>query len=94
MKVFVTGVGGQLGYAVLNELHKRGHEGTGADLAAAYNGGCDDAAVSTMPYEALDITDAVSVTRVITEINPDVLIHCAGWTAVDAAEDEDKQDLV
>ena len=94
MKVFVTGVGGQLGYAVMNELHKRGHEGTGSDLAAAYNGVCDDAAVSTMPYVSLDITDAVSVTRVITEINPDVLIHCAGWTAVDAAEDEDKQALV
>ena len=94
MKVFVTGVGGQLGYAVMNELHKRGHEGTGADLAAAYNGVCDDSAVPTMPYVSLDITDAVSVSRAIAGVNPDVVIHCAGWTAVDAAEDEDKQDLV
>lgn len=94
MKVFVTGVGGQLGHDVMNELHKRRHEGVGSDLAPAYSGIQDNSAVTTMPYVPLDITDADSVKNTITKINPDVVIHCAGWTAVDAAEDEDKQALV
>lgn len=94
MKVFVTGVGGQLGHDVMNELHKRGYEGIGSDLAPAYSGIQDGSALTTMPYVSLDITDAEAVDRVITEIDPDVVIHCAGWTAVDAAEDEDKKALV
>ena len=94
MKVFVTGVGGQLGHDVMNELHKRGHEGTGSDLAPSYSGIQDGSAVTGMPYVSLDITDAEAVSKVISEIKPDAVIHCAGWTAVDAAEDEDKQDLV
>lgn len=91
MKVFVTGVGGQLGHDVMNELHKRGIAAVGSDIAPSYSGVQDGSAVCTMPYRALDITDAMQVHRVITEINPDVVVHCAAWTAVDLAEDEDKQ---
>ena len=94
MKVFVTGVGGQLGHDIMNELHKRGHEGVGSDLAPVYSGIADGSAVTTMPYVPLDITDKSAVERVISKINPDTVFHCAGWTAVDAAEDEDKQALV
>lgn len=94
MKVFVTGVGGQLGHDIMNELHKRGHEGIGSDLAPAYSGVADGSAITTMPYVSLDITDRDAVARVISELHPDAVIHCAGWTAVDAAEDEDKQALV
>ena len=90
MKVFVTGVGGQLGHDVMNELHKRGYEGVGSDLAPVYSGIADGSAVTTMPYVSLDITDKAAVERVITEINPDAVIHCAAWTAVDLAEDDDK----
>ena len=90
MKVFVTGVGGQLGHDIMNELHKRGHEGIGSDLAPNYSGIADGSAVTTMPYVSLDITDKSDVERVISEIQPDAVIHCAGWTAVDAAEDEEK----
>lgn len=94
MKVFVTGVGGQLGHDIMNELRKRGHEGVGSDLAPVYSGIADGSAVTTMPYVSLDITDKSAVERVISEIQPDAVIHCAGWTAVDAAEDEDKRALV
>lgn len=94
MKVFVTGVGGQLGHDVMNELHKRGYEGVGSDLAPAYSGIQDGSAVTRMPYISLDITDRETVWKIITEVKPDAVIHCAGWTAVDAAEDEDKQPLV
>ena len=94
MKVFVTGVGGQLGHDVMNELHKRGYEGVGSDLAPVYSGIADGSAVTTIPYVSLDITDRDAVARVISELHPDAVIHCAGWTAVDAAEDEDKQALV
>lgn len=71
MKALVTGVKGQLGYDVVNELAKRGHEAIGVDI------------------EEMDITDSESVNAVITEAAPDVVIHCAAWTAVDAAEDEE-----
>ena len=94
MKFFVTGVGGQLGHDVMNELNKRGYEGVGSDLAPAYSGVQDGSAVCTAPYVAMDITDARQVRQVITEVNPDVVIHCAAWTAVDLAEDEDKREKV
>ena len=94
MKVFVTGVGGQLGHDVMNELHKRGCEAVGSDLAPSYSGIQNGSAAATMPYVSLDITDAEAVDAVIGEIQPDAVVHCAGWTAVDAAEDADKQDLV
>lgn len=91
MKVFVTGVAGQLGHDVMNELAARGYEGIGTDLAPAYSGVQDGSPVTTMPYVSLDITDADAVDKVLTETAPDVIVHCAAWTAVDAAEDEDKQ---
>lgn len=94
MKVFVTGVGGQLGHDVMNELAKRGYEGIGSDINPEYFGIQDDSAVMSAPYVTLDITDRESVINKITEINPDVIIHCAAWTAVDAAEDPDKKPLV
>lgn len=81
MKFFVTGVGGQLGHDVMNELLKRGYEGVGSDMQEA----CDIAA----PYMSLDITDRNAVEKAITDVNPDAVIHCAAWTAVDMAEDDE-----
>ena len=94
MKVFVTGVGGQLGHDVMNELHKRGYEGVGSDVHPVYSGVADGSAVTTMPYEMLDITDTDMVCDVLHRVKPDVIVHCAAWTAVDFAEDEDKQEKV
>ena len=94
MKVFVTGVNGQLGHDVMNELNKRGHEGVGSDIAPAYAGVSDGSAVTTMPYVGLDITDKEAVKKVIAEVKPDAVIHCAAWTAVDMAEDDDKVEKV
>ena len=71
MKALVTGVKGQLGYDVVNELTKRGYEAVGVDI------------------EEMDITDEASVNKLIKECNPNVVVHCAAWTAVDAAEDEE-----
>ncbi|MBR6328486.1 MAG: dTDP-4-dehydrorhamnose reductase [Lachnospiraceae bacterium] len=94
MKYFVTGVNGQLGHDLMNELHKRGYEAVGSDITPAYAGADDGSAVATMPYESLDITDAAAVTEVITRIRPDAVIHCAAWTAVDAAEDAENVEKV
>lgn len=76
MKVLVTGVKGQLGYDVVNELTKRNHIAIGTDI------------------EEMDITDADSVDAFISSAKPDTVIHCAAWTAVDAAEDEENRDTV
>ena len=65
MKVFVTGVNGQLGHDVMNELNKRGYEGLGSDIAEKYSGVADGSAVTTMPYVSLDITDEEKVKKVI-----------------------------
>lgn len=94
MKVLVTGVNGQLGHDVMNELNKRGHEGIGSDLKPVYSGMADGSAVTKMPYISMDITDEEKVKKVIHEIHPDAVIHCAAWTAVDMAEDDDKVDAV
>ncbi len=94
MKVFVTGVGGQLGHDVMNELYARGHAGIGSDLAPTYSGIADDSPVTRMPYISLDITNRESVEAAIREAAADAVIHCAGWTAVDAAEDETNKALV
>lgn len=94
MKVLVTGVGGQLGHDVMNELAERGYEGVGSDLAPEYDGIQDGTSVTAMPYISLDITDREAVMRAVGEIAPDVIVHCAAWTAVDLAEDADKQKLV
>ena len=94
MKIIVTGVAGQLGHDVMNELAKRGHEGIGTDLAESYAGVQDDTYVTKAEYVSLDITDKDRVNKVIDDIKPDAVIHCAAWTAVDLAEDEDKIDKV
>lgn len=94
MKVFVTGVSGQLGHDVMNELAKRGYEGIGTDIAPEYSGIQDGTSVTTAPYVSLDITNKEAVEKTITEINPDVIVHCAAWTAVDMAEDDDKVEKV
>lgn len=94
MKIFVTGVGGQLGHDVMNELAKRGHEGVGSDIAPAYSGIQDESAVTKMSYVPMDITDKASVDAVLTSEKPDVVVHCAAWTAVDMAEDDDKVEKV
>ena len=94
MKILVTGVAGQLGHDVMNELAERGYEGIGSDIAPKYSGIEDGSAVTSMPYVQLDITDAEAVEEKIRLAAPDVVVHCAAWTAVDLAEDEDKVDKV
>lgn len=94
MKVFVTGVAGQLGHDVMNELNRRGFEGIGSDIKPEYSGIQDGSAVTTMPYVSLDITDSDAVMSAITRFRPDAVVHCAAWTAVDAAEDPEKKALV
>ena len=94
MKVFVTGVCGQLGHDVMNELSKRGYEGIGTDIAPEYASVQDGTSVTKAPYVSLDITDKQAVTKIITDIHPDVIVHCAAWTAVDMAEDDDKVEKV
>lgn len=94
MKVLVTGVAGQLGHDVMNELARRGYDGIGSDIAETYAGAQDNTAIVNMPYVQLDITDAKSVEKTIKEVNPDVVVHCAAWTAVDAAEDEENKGKV
>ena len=81
MKIFVTGVGGQLGYDVMNELKRRGHEAIGSDIIET----------ADIP---LDITDQAAVEKALRETKPDAVIHCAAWTAVDAAEDEENRQKV
>lgn len=76
MKILVTGAKGQLGYDVINELKKRGHEAVGVDV------------------EDMDITDYASVSATLQNVRPDAVIHCAAWTAVDAAEDLPNHDKV
>ena len=91
MKVFVTGVGGQLGHDVVNELDRRAHESIGSDIQAAYSGVDDGSAVATAPYVQMDITDGAAVSKTIEELKPDVIIHCAAWTNVDGAEAPENQ---
>ena len=91
MKVFVTGVCGQLGHDCMNELISRGHEAVGSDIQPSYSGVLDGTAVVFAPYVRLDITNPEAVKETITEIRPDVIVHCAAWTAVDAAEEEENR---
>lgn len=94
MKVLVTGVAGQLGHDVMNELHKRGYEGVGSDIAPKYSGADDGTAVTKMDYVQMDITNSEEVTETIKKVNPDVVVHCAAWTAVDLAEESENKDKV
>ena len=94
MKVLVTGVAGQLGHDVMNELHKRGYEGVGSDIAPKYGGADDGTAVTKMDYVQMDITNSQEVTETIKKVNPDVVVHCAAWTAVDLAEESENKEKV
>ena len=86
MRVFVTGVCGQLGHDIMLEMEKRGHTAVGSDLSPEYPGG-SASEVGRMPYVSMDITDRGQVMKAVGEAKPDVVFHCAAWTAVDAAED-------
>lgn len=86
MLVFVTGVNGQLGYDTVKELLSRGHRVIGSGTAAECRCACE--------YCRLDITDTVAVNAALMRIKPDAVIHCAAWTAVDAAEDEENRGRV
>ena len=87
MRFFVTGANGQLGHDVMEELIKRGHEGIGSGTTPVYS---DTAgAIAGLPYVPLDITDAQETEHVLMDILPDAVIHCAAWTDVDGAEDEE-----
>lgn len=94
MKVLVTGIAGQLGHDVMNELHKRGYEGVGSDIAPQYSGADDGTAVTKMDYIQMDITNSEEVTETIKKVNPDVVVHCAAWTAVDLAEESENKEKV
>ena len=94
MVVFVTGVGGQLGHDVMNELSRRGYRGIGSDIKPEYSGIMDCSPVTKMPYIGLDITDKDAVLTAVKEVAPDVIVHCAAWTNVDGAEDPEKKPLV
>ena len=85
MKILVTGVNGQLGHDVVFDLQKRGIQAVGSDLAP------DCASIPELDYEPLDITDAAAVQEVLKRVHPDAVIHCAAWTAVDAAEEPANQ---
>ena len=91
MKVLVTGVNGQLGHDVMLELAKRGHEAVGSGSGNTYRGAD---AVAALPYVQLEITDRGAVMQTIGELRPDAVIHCAAWTAVDAAEDAENREKV
>jgi len=91
MKVFVTGVCGQLGHDCMNELLRRGFEAIGSDIQESYSGITDGTAVTSAPYVRLDITNPEAVQNTVAGIHPDAIIHCAAWTAVDAAEDEENR---
>ena len=94
MKVFVTGVCGQLGHDCVNEIIGRGGDAVGSDIQPAYSGIADGSAVTKAPYIQLDITDREAVGEIIAETKPDAIIHCAAWTNVDGAEDPEKKEIV
>lgn len=86
MKILVTGANGQLGWDMISELKKRGHVPIATDILDSFEQDCE--------YIKLDITDEKAVHDVITKTKPDAVVHCAAWTAVDAAEDEENKSKV
>ena len=88
MKIFVTGVNGQLGQECVKDAGERGHKLVGSDIQDVYSG------KETVEYVRLDITDEKAVAATMKKIHPDAIIHCAAWTAVDAAEEEENKDKV
>lgn len=93
MKIFVTGVNGQLGHDVINELTKRNHKVVGSDVQTAINYRLENVATD-IQYVKLDISRRYPVKSTIQSIQPDAIIHCAAWTNVDAAEDNNNWDMV
>ncbi len=89
MKILVTGVNGQLGHDVLNELLRRGHAGIGSGSSPEYRGMEDGSPACTADYVGMDITDADQVMQTVRSLHPDAVIHCAAWTNVDGAEDKE-----
>ncbi|MBQ6342115.1 MAG: dTDP-4-dehydrorhamnose reductase [Anaerolineaceae bacterium] len=94
MKIFITGVCGQLGHDCVNNAVLRGHDVIGSDISPEYTGIADGSQVTKTPYLQLDITDPAAVKETIKIVKPDAIIHCAAWTAVDAAEDEGNREKV
>ena len=94
MKILVTGVNGQLGHDVMNELIGRGHDCIGSGSGSAYKGIDDGSSVTTTEYVSMDITDAEQVRAAMDAIRPDVVIHCAAWTNVDGAENPENREKV
>ena len=94
MKIFVTGVGGQLGYDTVNELTKRGFSVYASDIAAEYSGVNPFTFPEKVNYISLDITDEAKVKAVFDKYSPDTVIHCAAWTNVDGAEDAENREKV
>ncbi|WP_315576300.1 dTDP-4-dehydrorhamnose reductase [Oribacterium parvum] len=94
MKVFVTGVNGQLGHDVMNSLYYAEIDAIGSDIKESYSGVQDGSPACTMPYIGLDLTDEEKTRKIITEEGIDAIIHCAAWTAVDAAEEPENQAIV
>ena len=80
-RTLITGANGQLGRDLLHELTARGTECIASDIQESYAG------TEACRYVQLDITDAEAVSRALAEAKPERVIHCAAWTAVDAAED-------
>ena len=91
MRVLVTGVNGQLGHDMMLELALRGHDPIGSGSGPCYRG---TDRVASMPYEQMNITDAQNVCTVVEKIQPDAVVHCSAWTAVDAAEEEENREKV
>ena len=87
MKVLVTGVAGQLGHDVVNELLARGHEPVGTDIM-------EPAEKTGVPFVRMDLTDEKQVRDCVLSVKPDAVVHCAAWTAVDAAEEEENREKV
>ena len=94
MKGFVTGVNGQLGHDVMNSLYYAEIDAIGSDIKESYSGVQDGSPACTMPYIGLDLTDEEKTRKIITEEGIDAIIHCAAWTAVDAAEESENQAIV
>ena len=94
MKVFVTGVNGQLGHDVMNSLYYAEIDAIGSDIKESYSGVQDGSPACTMPYIGLDLTDEEKTRKIIAEEGIDAIIHCAAWTAVDAAEEPENQAIV
>lgn len=94
MKVFVTGVNGQLGCDCILELVRRGYEAVGSDIQETSGELQRRYSDVRFRYVSMDITDKQAVMSTIKSEKPDMIIHCAAWTAVDAAEDEENQPRV